>query len=390
MEEVDPHPDWAELRRVSRQLFRRLGALRDAHVLDEWMTRLTPADAAARTALLSRVRARIPVCRSRARRAAERFDRRGWARLARTLTRRARVVPPNSRAAQCLVLERLGDVEQLQRRVARTEQAELWHQWRVAIKRLRYGVEALFPARVPRWTAGLRQLQDLLGEIHDLDVLDRFVVTQTAGMAPGCGAALPQRIDAERRDRRERCHDVAAGPLRMLRVWSAGVSQGAGLDALAAARLAATAAALDPHPRRTARVSRLAQSLFEMREASGGRQRRDSDATTRATLAMAALVHGVRAPNRHGHRRRTASAILRDMPPPPGWTPERWQVLALVVRYHRGAEPKATHRRFAGLRPSRQRTVRLLAGVLRLARALDRCGARVSAQARGFGRVTPT
>ena len=34
MEEVDPHPAWAEMQRLSRKLFRRLGALRDTQVLE--------------------------------------------------------------------------------------------------------------------------------------------------------------------------------------------------------------------------------------------------------------------------------------------------------------------------------------------------------------------
>ena len=42
MEEVDPHPDWAEIRGLSRKLFRRLGALWDTQVLEDWITKLTP------------------------------------------------------------------------------------------------------------------------------------------------------------------------------------------------------------------------------------------------------------------------------------------------------------------------------------------------------------
>jgi hypothetical protein len=61
---------------------------------------------------------------------------------------------------------------------------------------------------------------------------------------------------------------------------------------------------------------------------------------------------------------------------PPGWARDDWELLVLVVRYHRGAEPKNAHRSFFRLPKKRQEVVRLLAGVLRLARALRRSGVR--------------
>src|ERR1700687_4335520 len=42
MEEVDPDPAWPAMRKVARKLFRGLGALRDAQVMDEWVKKLAP------------------------------------------------------------------------------------------------------------------------------------------------------------------------------------------------------------------------------------------------------------------------------------------------------------------------------------------------------------
>ena len=50
-------------------------------------------------------------------------------------------------------------------------------------------------------------------------------------------------------------------------------------------------------------------------------------------------------------------------------------MLTEIVRYHRGAEPTVRHSHFDRLSAERQAEVRGLAGVLRLARALRRCGA---------------
>src|SRR5271154_6090702 len=41
-QEVDPDPAWSDLRRVPRKLFRRLGALRDAQVIEDWVKHLAP------------------------------------------------------------------------------------------------------------------------------------------------------------------------------------------------------------------------------------------------------------------------------------------------------------------------------------------------------------
>jgi exopolyphosphatase/pppGpp-phosphohydrolase len=71
---------------------------------------------------------------------------------------------------------------------------------------------------------------------------------------------------------------------------------------------------------------------------------------------------------------KAARKFLRDMPVPPGWTETQWKLLAEVVRYHRGAEPKAKHKTFARMDEREQYLVRAMAGILRLARVLRKCG----------------
>jgi exopolyphosphatase/guanosine-5'-triphosphate,3'-diphosphate pyrophosphatase len=131
---------------------------------------------------------------------------------------------------------------------------------------------------------------------------------------------------------------------------------------------------MDPRPRHTARVARLALRLFDMLIACG-RQARARDDKARVILRAAAQLHGVRSPRRHASRQKAACAIVHALPMPPGWKADDWEVVALVIRYHRGTEPAPTHGRFARLRTTRQDLVRGLAGVLRVARALDHCGA---------------
>src|SRR5262249_19606692 len=55
-----------------------------------------------------------------------------------------------------------------------------------------------------------------------------------------------------------------------------------------------------------------------------------------------------------------------------GFTEHEVELIALVARYHRKSAPKTSHAEFARLRPADQHVVRTLAGLLRVAFALDR------------------
>jgi len=62
------------------------------------------------------------------------------------------------------------------------------------------------------------------------------------------------------------------------------------------------------------------------------------------------------------------------LPVPAGWNDGEWALLINVVRYHRGEQPDVKHKAFARLSQEEQQAVCALAGVLRLARALRKCG----------------
>src|SRR3989442_12197840 len=93
MEEVDPDPAWPAMRKVARKLFRSLGALRDAQVMDEWVKKLAPETDPVRAHLQVTCESRIAGFRQAALRAAGKFDEKAWRRLERTLRQRSRFVP---------------------------------------------------------------------------------------------------------------------------------------------------------------------------------------------------------------------------------------------------------------------------------------------------------
>src|ERR1700751_2761089 len=63
IQEVDPDPAWRQMRRVPRKLFRRLGALRDAQVMDEWVKQLASENDPLRVKLHAACHASEPTLR---------------------------------------------------------------------------------------------------------------------------------------------------------------------------------------------------------------------------------------------------------------------------------------------------------------------------------------
>src|SRR6202171_4746778 len=73
-EEVDPDAAWPEMRKTTKKLFRALGALRDAHVMEDWVKKLTPASNPVRVQMHSSFQTEEPELRSEVLRMAGRFD----------------------------------------------------------------------------------------------------------------------------------------------------------------------------------------------------------------------------------------------------------------------------------------------------------------------------
>jgi len=85
---------------------------------------------------------------------------------------------------------------------------------------------------------------------------------------------------------------------------------------------------------------------------------------------------------------KAARKILLRLTMPPDGVNEDWELLALAVRYHRGAEPAPRTVLFHGF-VRRQNNVARLAGFLRVARALRKCGVATGAGFRVENPWTP-
>ena len=370
MEEVDPHPAWHQMRKVARKLFRGLGALRDAQELKARIKQISTENDPLRAALLATFECKEQQLREEALHVAERFDEKAWKRLSRTLRQRVRFVPPGSLAAECLALERYQEAKELQANALRSEKPKPWHALRIGLKRFRYTVENFLPEHHVAWSDKLKRVQDLLGDVHDLDVL-AGVVKEAPLSAPQTREAWLQTIERERRERIQKYRLLTLGKTSLWNEWRHALPHGERLEAASMARLRATARAVDAHARRTSQTSHIAVALFQKL----GRVKAGpafSDPRMLHVFRAAAQLHGV-SPSQKSPQK-AARRFLLGLPIPPGWSAEEWDLVAWAVRYQRGAEPKTKRGAFAKLNEIQQRNIRALAGTLRLVRALRKCG----------------
>jgi CHAD domain-containing protein len=373
MEEVDPDPNWPAMRKVARKLFRGLGALRDAQVMDDWVKKLAPDTDPVRQHLQTVFESNETKLRGNALRVAGKFDQKSWKRLERALRQRSRLVPAGSLAAECLALERFESARELHAKALRTEKPKPWHALRIGLKRFRYTTENLLPEHYAAWSDNLKRLQDMLGEIHDLDVLAGVVRKSDFLETEDSLKPWLEIVARERHERIETYRQLTLGKTSLWNIWRSGLPTNGRVEAAALARLRATARAVDPHVRRTSQISRIAVALFDaLKRADAGQA--FSDATLRRVLLAAARLHGVGDANAGKSPQKAARKFLLGLAIPPGWSNDDWELLALSVRYHRGAEPKAKAGPFSKLSAEHQNSVRALAGVLRLARALRKSG----------------
>ena len=373
MEEVDPDPAWPEMRKIGRKLFKQLGELRDTQVLEEWAGKLGAEGAAVRQRLTAHLEKLEAEEKEAALRAAGKFDAKRWKSYERVLGHRARVVAPNSPAAKSLALERLLAARELHLRALRTEKTEPWHELRIGVKRFRYTVEALLPELYESWGEDLKRVQDLLGEVHDLDVLTETIARVAGDEPEEARAVWMERIAAERERRLEEYRELTMGERRLWQYWKQELPQSEQLEAAAMARLQATAKASGANGGKAAQVTRLALKLYrELARLKAGAT--FSNKQYRKVIEAAARLHGIGTGLRAKSPEKAARKFLRRLPLPVGWTEPEWDLLGMVVRYHRGKEPKAKHKGYALLTNEERRALCAMAGVLRLARVLRKCG----------------
>ena len=168
---IDPNPDWVMMKKAGRSLFRPLGKLRDIHVMQHWVKDLAPPKDPAGKKLLKQLRTQEKKEIQRVQKAIERFDSKSWKKWALELPQRTRQVTEKEKVFGIIALERYQKAYQLHWEAKKSNDLKAWHQFRIGIKRFRYTLENFLPEKYRQWNKDIERMQDLLGEVHDLDVL---------------------------------------------------------------------------------------------------------------------------------------------------------------------------------------------------------------------------
>jgi CHAD domain-containing protein len=416
---MDPDPGWKAMKKAGKVLFQRLGALRDVQVMMEWIDKLQPtdeslADAPSRAsaevgavevantpagetstdhhdpathALLAILAHRETEHKREARAALEEFDRKQWRQWAKSLPHRAARIRPGSAVFKHLALERWTTARELHTTALRNRSQVAFHTLRIGIKRFRYIVENFLPAEHKTWSEDLKHMQDLLGEVHDLDVLWATAISCRVFPDEVSRKAWHARILEERTQRIDEYRDRTVGPNSLWNIWRAGLPRDKQVRGLASRRMKLWAKVLDPDFAHSERVARFSLELYDGLEARGllSWQNRNGEnhdpsksaeptseaPSVRSSLYAAALLHDVgKSRGEKGHHKESLD-LIKKHGTPLGWNAEDMQRAAVVARFHCGALPTRSHKTLRDLLPDEQKTTIQLAAILRLANALD-------------------
>jgi len=223
-------------------------------------------------------------------------------------------------------------------------------------------------------------VQDVLGNIHDLDVLSEMISQATANQFSEILQDWELRIESERQLNVQTYRQLALGAASIWTDWQSGFPREE-WERYAKARIRAMRAAMDPKPGRSTMLARMAMRIWsQLRLRKAGEI--FSNKKERRVLETAALLSGVRNRSLKKAREKSAKSFLLDSPVPPGWTFSEWERAAWAIRFQRGAEPGRQNKRFAKLAAEQQTKVYLLAGILRLAFAAQKSGVTKSSSLR--------
>jgi CHAD domain-containing protein len=221
--EVNPSPGWRKLKRATRSVFHDLGDLRDTQVEHALVKKLGASGDPVRRHLLRLLSRQEEKQRRASEKALDRFDRKEWKKLTRKLPSKSRFFPLHSVVYQRLALTRLQAATEMLQNARRRRSSVAWHRLRIGIKSFRYVVENFLPQRYEAWSEDLKQMQDLLGEVHDLDVLRQQIRRHGAKLDAALVEQWKEKIERERKTRLQQFLAKASGAQSAWLTWLAGL-----------------------------------------------------------------------------------------------------------------------------------------------------------------------
>jgi CHAD domain-containing protein len=368
---IDPDKSWKVMKKECGRIFKRLGELRDVQVMMGWIPQFgTYADPAAARMMNHLVR-REQQLKLEAIESLRSFDRKAWSSWSKRLQKRSRLIPLEGRVFQLDALRAWEEAYQLHKEALRNRSDRSFHALRIGLKRLRYTVENFLPARHEQWGQDFKNLQDYLGEVHDLAVLWDTGIQIQAFPDTESRKRWRSRLHSEKQRRVERYREKTVGPDSLWSVWRAGLPPKERLRSVALLWLQKSAYLRGTDLKHARRVRSLALQLYRslktLRPASRG-----EDRDWRSILHAAAIFHevgGAAMRKKHG---RASARVLCRFPDLPGFPRELLLRTASIVRYHHHGLGILEAEHLAGIQDRQRQAMIMLAGILRIAEALVR------------------
>src|SRR5690348_1795927 len=226
LREVDPSSRWRKIKKVSRKLFHASGDLHDTQVERSWVKKCSTAGDPVRRCMLRLLSREEKKHRKAAAAALAAFDQREWKKLKRKLQPKAEFFPSGSVVFQRLAMARLNEAAKLYEEAKRKRSSIAWHRLRIGIKNFRHVVENFLPERYEAWSADLKQMQDQLGDVHDIGVLRSKLRRHGSKLDPQALEKWREKLAIERKSI---LHDFLAksrGPDSPWAIWRSGFQQG--------------------------------------------------------------------------------------------------------------------------------------------------------------------
>ena len=370
LSECDPHPDWKKMKRAAKKLLKNLGELRDSQVLLDWLGKLEVAKDGLGEALKMSIEHEQKHLKAAAAKALGDFDQQKWKTWEETLTPRAALVAPDSPVAQYIALERWEEGHRRHRFALHSQSRIGYHRLRVGLKNFRYTVETFLPGLHAQWRKDLKQLQNLLGDVHDLDVLWSNVIRVRPESDRATLSTWKTAIEQEKKQRLAQYRSVAASKNSVWQVWRAALPQNEKLEEAAVAKLGAWASLRTPEFAPVQRIAARAVELYDVLAARGFAVGLPTE-RARWIVQAATLMQDVGLSEGSKGHHKESYRLIRKQPVPIGWKKTDWELTALAARYHRKALPQLKHKEFSRLPAAMQQATLFLAGILRLANCFE-------------------
>lgn len=226
LSEVSPGSRWRKIKKVSRKLFHATGDLHDTQVERSWVKKCAPAGDPVRRYMLRFLSHEEKKHRKIAAAALGAFDQKDWKKLKRKLQPKADFFPSGSVVFQRLALARLDEAAKLYEEAKRKRSSIAWHRLRIGIKHFRYVVENFLPERYEAWSADLKQVQDQLGDIHDIDVLRSKLRRHASKLDPQAMERWKEKLETERKSILKGFLAKSKGSDSPWAAWRSGFQQG--------------------------------------------------------------------------------------------------------------------------------------------------------------------